>query len=88
MDAVMEKDYVMAEMQKQIVDLKKRNDCLQARIRNLMNENEYYKSQYDDLKTNTVKIDTAYLELCEKYNACQNTIDTLAIRLADALRGK
>lgn len=44
MDAVMEKDYVMAEMQKQIVDLKKRNDCLQTRVRNLMSENEYYKS--------------------------------------------
>lgn len=83
----MEKDHVMAEMQRQIVELTEENQCLKACVEGLQKENKYYANQYNDLKNNAVKVDAAYLELCKKCNMYQNTVDSLAIRLADTLRG-
>lgn len=85
MDAVMEKDYAMEQMQKVIVDLKKRNKRLQAQVHNLKEESEYYRGQYDKLKNSELCVE--YLELCKKCHEYQKTIDTLAIRLGDVLRG-
>lgn len=88
MNKAMEKEYVMEEMRQQIVELKKEKKNLQCSLDQLNKEKEHYKRRFNDLKSDKEKYDAAYVELCNKCNMYQNTIDSLVIRLADVLRGK